>query len=44
MSDGKTTGATINKNEDNMKPRSLCHIIVYIHLLFSVASQKDKRR
>lgn len=27
-----------------MKPHSLCHIVAYIHLLFSVVSQKDKRR
>lgn len=42
MTDDKTT--TINKNEGNMKPHSLCHIIAYIHLLFAVASQRDKRR
>lgn len=27
-----------------MKPRSLCHIVAYIHLLSSVISQKDKRK
>lgn len=43
MTDGKITTGTTNKNEDNIKPHSLCHIIAYIHF-FSVASQKNKRR
>jgi len=44
MRDGKTATANINKYEDYMKPPSFCHVIVYIHWLFSVASQKDIRR